>query len=148
MQLLVRKHDGYSRKYNNGVTIASLIGAMIMTISIMFNLLPVAADRVSGIFGTSAAAMFIGRLLMSLPPKNTSIVGCCVVFCLFQIITHFIDRLKATVNKHIDIPLLLLSLLFGFSMTFGNMLEASKMRLSEMSDGISQAIKIVASSIK
>ena len=83
MQLLIRKHDGYNHKYNSGVTIASLIGAMIMTTSIMLNLLPVAADKVRDVFGTSPIAMFIGRLLMSLPSKDTSLLACCVVFCLF-----------------------------------------------------------------
>ena len=51
------------------------------------------------------------------------------------------------IRHHIDVPVVLLALLFGFSMTFGSMLESSDMPLSEMLDGMSQLLKIAASMV-
>ena len=121
----------------------AIIAAFFITMAIMTTLVPIDVDVVRDGFGASPIAMFIGRILLSLPSKEMALPGICIAFCVFQLIKRFISDTE--VRYHIDVPVALLVLLFGFSMTFGSMLESSDMPLSEMLDGMSQLLKITAS---
>ena len=122
-----------------------LISAVVLTSFMMMSFVPVDASLVADKFGTSSIGMFIGRIVMSLPAKEMMLPSACVCYVIYRMLTCFTtNNNKAHAKKKLfDVPFLLLSLLFAFSMVFGQMLDNSDTTLSDMMTGMSQWLKAV-----
>ena len=122
-----------------------LVSAVALTSFMMMSFVPVDASFVADKFGTSSIGMFVGRIIMSLPNKGMMLPSVCVCYVVYRMLTSFAtnNNKSLTQKKPFDIPFFLLSLLFAFSMVFGQMLDNSDATLSDMLTGISQWLKII-----
>ena len=121
-----------------------LVLSVVLTSFMMMSFVPADASLVADKFGTSSIGMFVGRIIMSLPDKEMILPSACVCYVIYRMLTSFGTKTKARSNKRrVDIPFVLLSLLFAFSMVFGQMLDSSNSTLTDMLTGISQWIKIL-----
>lgn len=125
-------------------SIIILVLSVVLASFMMMSFVPADASLVADKFGTSSIGMFVGRIIMSLPDKEMMLPSACVCYVIYIMLMSFNTKTKARSNKRrVDIPFVMLSLLFAFSMVFGQMIDSSDSALSDMLTGVSQWLKIV-----
>lgn len=123
--------------------LANILLALFVTCGILLKYPPVSSDIVAQSFTQycdSRLLGFVGRILLSFPAKDYLFPSLALTAGAYWLISHKQNHVETRAQK---ISLYLLSFLFSFSMVFGNLLESSSERLSDLVLSGSQAIKIL-----